>query len=173
MKGNIFYKLPYLITSIGIFLLLQTFTLPLFAQTLWVEAEQFEHKGGWVVDAQFIDQMGSPYLMAHGNGRPVEDATTSLQIDKADDYHVWVRTYNWNAPWNDSQHPGVFKLFIDNRQVGDVLGTTSQWGWQYAGKSRLQKGKVQIKLHDLTGFAGRCDAIVLSTDAALNLPASG
>lgn len=173
MKDNIFYRLPYLITSIGIFLLLQIMTLPLFAQTLWVEAEQFEHKGGWVVDAQFMDQMGSPYLMAHGNGCPVEDATTSLQIDKADDYHVWVRTYNWNAPWNDKQYPGIFKLFIDNRQVGDVLGTTSQWGWQYAGKSRLQKGKVQIKLHDLTGFAGRCDAIVLSTDAALNLPASG
>lgn len=172
MKDNIFYRLPCL-KKIGIFLLLQFSVLPFFAQTLWVETEQFEHKGGWVVDAQFMDQMGSPYLMAHGNGRPVEDATTSLLIDRTAVYHVWVRTYNWNAPWDSKLSPGVFRLLIENKQIGDILGTSPQWGWQYAGKMRLQKGKVQLALHDLTGFAGRCDAIVLSTDASLELPASG
>ena len=30
-----------------------------------VEAEQFNRLGGWVVDQQFMDQMGSPYLLAH------------------------------------------------------------------------------------------------------------
>ena len=24
---------------------------------IWVEAEQFQEKGGWIVDPQFIDQM--------------------------------------------------------------------------------------------------------------------
>lgn len=36
------------------------------ASHLWIEAESFENKGGWVVDQQFMDLMGSPYLMAHG-----------------------------------------------------------------------------------------------------------
>ena len=36
-----------------------------------VEAEAFADKGGWSVDQQFVEQMGSPYLLATGVGRPV------------------------------------------------------------------------------------------------------
>ena len=35
--------------------------LHLAAHSLLVEAERFQNKGGWVVDAQFSEQMGSPY----------------------------------------------------------------------------------------------------------------
>ena len=35
---------------------------------LYVEAESFKEKGGWVVDQQFMEQVGSSYLMAHGMG---------------------------------------------------------------------------------------------------------
>ena len=46
------------------------------AQPLWVEAESFANPGGWMLDTQFIDIMGSPYLLAHGMGVPVKDAQT-------------------------------------------------------------------------------------------------
>lgn len=42
------------------------------AADLFVETESFENKGGWVVDQQFMDIMGSPYLMAHGMGGSCE-----------------------------------------------------------------------------------------------------
>lgn len=45
------------------------------AEELLIEAESFSQRGGWVLDQQFMDQMGSPYLMAHGMGIPVADAT--------------------------------------------------------------------------------------------------
>jgi hypothetical protein len=35
-------------------------------ELLFIEAEQFASLGGWVIDQQFMDQMGSPYLLAHG-----------------------------------------------------------------------------------------------------------
>ena len=35
------------------------------AETISVECEAFEDWGGWVNDTQFMDQMGSPYLLAH------------------------------------------------------------------------------------------------------------
>ncbi|RYD36854.1 MAG: hypothetical protein EOP87_04700, partial [Verrucomicrobiaceae bacterium] len=38
------------------------------ADELLVDAEGFSSLGGWVVDQQSMDQMGSPYLMAHGLG---------------------------------------------------------------------------------------------------------
>ncbi len=41
------------------------------AATVLVEAEGFGDLGGWVVDQQFMDQMGSPMLLAHGMGQPV------------------------------------------------------------------------------------------------------
>ena len=47
---------------------------------LFLEAEAFEDLGGWVLDQQFMDLMGSPYLLAHGMGTPVADAVTSVSV---------------------------------------------------------------------------------------------
>ena len=64
-----------------------------------IEAESFEDKGGWVVDQQFMDIMGSPYLMAHGMGSPVNDASTEVAIPEAGVDQVYVRTFNWVSAW--------------------------------------------------------------------------
>ena len=69
------------------------------AAPLLVEAESFAEKGGWVVDQQFMDRMGSSYLLAHGAGTPVAPARTDIEVSDAGTYRVWVRTYNWTAPW--------------------------------------------------------------------------
>ena len=49
-----------------------------FAAEVLVEAESFANRGGWKLDTQFIQQMGSPYVLAHGLGQPVTDATTTV-----------------------------------------------------------------------------------------------
>ena len=41
---------------------------------------------------------GSPYLMAHGMGVPVEDASTTISFPESGTYYVYVRTYNWTSP---------------------------------------------------------------------------
>jgi hypothetical protein len=66
-------------------LVIALFTLLLFSckktsYNLLIEAESFPEKGGWVVDPQFVEQMGSPYLLAHGLGNPVSDASTQVRI---------------------------------------------------------------------------------------------
>ena len=40
----------------------------LAAQPVLVEAEAFQALGGWVNDSQFMDEMGSPFVLAHGLG---------------------------------------------------------------------------------------------------------
>ncbi|MBQ88061.1 MAG: NADH-dependent oxidoreductase, partial [Acidimicrobiaceae bacterium] len=62
---------------------------------LLVEAEEFDDHGGWLLDSQFEIQMGSPYLLAHGLGRPVEDAITTVEIPETAEYTVWVRAKDW------------------------------------------------------------------------------
>ena len=84
---------------------------------LLVEAESFDRKGGWVVDQQFMDLMGSPYLMAHGMGVPVEDASTTISFPEDGTYYVFVRTYNWTSPWYDGKGPGKYQVFSYYHQI--------------------------------------------------------
>lgn len=131
-----------------------------------VEAEAFQHYGGWSLDQQFMEQMGSPYLIAHGMGKPVEDASTTVSIPRDGTYHVYVRTYNWTSPWCDEEGPGRFSVSVAGKSLPVVLGTKGkEWGWQKAGEVRLSEGKVELSLHDLSGFDGRVDAIYLTTNS--------
>lgn len=135
------------------------------ATNLLVEAESFEKKGGWVVDQQFMDLMGSPYLMAHGMGVPVEDASTTVCFPESGIYYVYVRTYNWTSPWHDGKGPGKFTLKVGNRKMPVVLGNEGKrWMWQPAGKVSVKAGNNSLILKDLTGFNGRCDAIYFTTE---------
>jgi hypothetical protein len=141
------------------------------AQTVLVEAESFENLGGWVVDQQFMDQMGSPFLLAHGLGKPVEDATTTVSFPQAGKYHVWVRTRDWIAPWKATGAPGKFQLLIGDKPLKTIFGTRrAKWHWQDGGTVQIDKEHVTLALHDLTGFEGRCDAIVFTSNANLTPP---
>ena len=141
-------------------------------QTFLVEAEFFDSKGGWILDEQFYEQVGSAYLLAHGAGKPVEDATTVINVPASGRYHVWVRTFNWNAPWDASQAPGLFQVLVNGAPVCAQLGDEpTEWGWQYAGPVDLGKGEAQLALHDLPGFEGRCDVICFSKKKKPTFPA--
>jgi hypothetical protein len=127
-----------------------------------VEAEAFDDFGGWVLDSQYELEMGSPYLLAHGNGSPVADATTRISITQAGKYNVWVRAKDW-VP---GHHPGRFNLIIDGTKLSNEFGANDQdWTWQLGGSMELAKGETRLALHDLTGFCGRCDAIFFTTSS--------
>jgi len=128
---------------------------------LLIEAESFKDRGGWVVDPQFVQQMGSPYLLAHGLGIPVSNAKSEVTLPVTGKYHVWARTKNW-AP-GEWDAPGRFRLLINGEELVSVLGTEEGWAWQYAGSVAVKDTSATIELADLTGFDGRCDAIYLST----------
>lgn len=63
-----------------------------FCAEVLIEAEAFDDYGGWTLDPQFADQMGSPYLLAHGLGRPVANARTTVELPATGEYKVWART---------------------------------------------------------------------------------
>ncbi|MGV8095795.1 MAG: hypothetical protein AB2L24_28420 [Mangrovibacterium sp.] len=99
-----------------------------------IEAQNFDQKGGWVVDQQFMEQMGSPFLMAHGLGIPVADATTPVQFPEEGEYRVFVRTRNWAGYWTDADAPGIFQLLVNGKPLDTVFGAQStEWDWQYGG----------------------------------------
>jgi hypothetical protein len=144
---------------------LLSFSSPLAAQTVLIEAEGFDDPGGWVIDQQFMDRMGSPYLLAHGLGTPVEDAMTTVDFPSAGAYRVWVRTRDWVAPWKAPGAPGRFQLLVDGKPVPALFGTQGDaWHWQDGGLVQVPQKRVTLALDDLTGFEGRCEAILFSAE---------
>ena len=130
---------------------------------IWIDTIDFENKGGWQVDTQFVHLMGSGYLIAANEpGLPVEDATVTVQIPKKDTYRVWVRDRNWFRPHN----PGTFNLLVNGENNGKVLGAmpSDAWVWEIAGDFQLEAGEVELALHDLTGYFGRCASILITND---------
>ena len=139
---------------------------------IFVEMESFADKGGWVVDQQFMDLMGSSYLLAHGMGRPVKDAATVVTFPRKGTYRMFVRAYNWTSPWFGGKGPGQFQIMIDGKPAGTIFGDVgNEWIWQDGGKVTIDNARVQISLHDLTGFDGRCDAIYFTQDETFVPPA--
>ncbi len=130
---------------------------------IFIEAESFKFKGGWVTDTQSMEVIHSAYIMAHGMGVPVEDAVTDFEITQSGEYFVWALTRDWTAVWDVKDSAGKFKIKIGETELENTLGTNGKdWGWQLAGKVYLEKGENRIKLCDLTGFNGRCDAIYIT-----------
>ena len=70
------------------------------AATVLIEAESFANPGGWVLDTQFIETLGSPYLnpwlqpyVATGyryRGAKEDGAARYAKVEKAGDYEVRV-----------------------------------------------------------------------------------
>ncbi len=141
------------------------------ADQVLVEAESFHEPGGWVLDTQFIEGMGSPYLLAHGMGEAVKDAVTTVRFPGTGKYRVWVRTMDWVARWKAQGAPGKFQVVVDGVPLAETFGTKgASWGWQDGGVVEIAKAGTDIALHDLTGFEGRCDAIYFTTDVAAGAP---
>ncbi|MEM6778735.1 MAG: FAD-dependent oxidoreductase [Planctomycetota bacterium] len=139
------------------------------AESHLIEAESFQDHGGWKLDTQFIQQMGSPYLLAHGLGQPVDDAKTAVNINQAGPFRVWVRTLDWVGRWNGSpspsEAPGRFQVIVDGEPLADAFGDRHpQWHWQDGGVIKLVAGSHLLAVHDLTGFDGRFDCIFLTDD---------
>jgi hypothetical protein len=137
---------------------------------VFLEAEQFADQGGWDLDQQSMDQMGSPYLLAHGLGVPVRDAVTTAKFSSPGTYRVWVRTRDWVAPWKAPGAPGKFQLLVNGKALAEIFGTKgAQWHWHDGGMVRVGAAAT-VALHDLTGFEGRCEAILFCKDTKFNPP---
>lgn len=59
---------------------------------IFIEAESFKNKGGWVVDTTSMENIHSAYLMAHGMGIPVADAFTTFEVQDSGEFYIWALT---------------------------------------------------------------------------------
>jgi len=125
------------------------------AERVDVYANSFR-EGGWKLDVQFMDTMGSPYLIAHGLGFRVPDAVAEATLPAAGSWRVWVRTRRW------VDGAGSFRVLVNGRELDRTFGSGSDaWGWEDGGTVDCAAGAVEIRLRDQDGFDGRCAGVVL------------
>ena len=130
------------------------------AAVVEVPVERFE-AGGWSVDVQFLDLIGSPCLLAHGLGEPQPDAKAEVAFPRPGAWRLWVRTKNWA-----DGAPGRFDVLVDGRRAGKTFGAGERrWAWEDGGLVTVGTRSV-VTLRDLTGFDGRCAGLVFSDDPA-------
>jgi hypothetical protein len=84
-----------------------------------------------------------------------------------------VRTRDWVAPWKAPGAPGRFQLVVDGKPLAETFGTKgADWHWQDGGMVEVGK-EARVALHDLTGFEGRCDAVLFTKNTNFNPPNEG
>ena len=84
--------------------------------------------GGWALDAQFMDVMGSPYLLAHGLGVRVTDAKSRVSFQTRDEKIVGTFDLPASKDWKEVKLPfetpltGVqnIKLIVDEGKDLDI-----------------------------------------------------
>lgn len=118
--------------------------------------------GGWGLDVQLMDVIGSPYLIAHGRGIRVVDATAHVSVPATGKWNVFVRTRKW------VDGAGRFKVSVGGKELGHVFGKSqSEWAWERGGEVELAAGEAEIRLIDLDGFDGRMAGVVLTRGSAV------
>ena len=128
---------------------------------LWIDALDFTHRGGWVEDTQFVQHMGSGYLMASDiPGEPVADAWLTVDIPESRTYRVWVRNKNWYP----THSPGRFHISVGDQVSPVTMGVmpSPEWVWQIAGDFSLKKGPCILKACDETGYFSRFSSILIT-----------
>ena len=145
-----------------------------------VYPQSFE--GGWCLDSQFMDVIGSPCLLAHGMGRPVPDSRAVVELPEAGRWRVAVRAKNWlpedcGYPTSAADYPGSFRVLIDGVPLAKTFGRGPKaWAWEDGGEVCCSSRRVAVTLRDEDGFDGRCAGMVfyrgafpLAGDAALDV----
>ena len=145
--------------KMGVIVTLASLCAMVEAARVDVYPQSFE-AGGWGLDAQFMDVMGSPYLIAHGLGVRVLDAKARVAFPKGGAYRVWVRTRNWA-----DGAPGRFRVLVDGKPLAKEFGAgPREWSWEDGGVVTVGEGESTVTLQDLTGFDGRCAGVVFDSD---------
>ena len=132
------------------------------AGTVLVEAESFDNHGGWMLDTQFIEIMGSPYLLAHGLGKPVGDAETVVKFPASGKYRMWARTKDWVAPWDVPGSPGRFQLAVDGKPLTEYPARGTTYIEALHGREYTLR---------LTNLIGRRIAVALAVDGLNSIDA--
>ncbi|MGM9634871.1 MAG: FAD-dependent oxidoreductase [Candidatus Avispirillum sp.] len=131
-------------------------------QYIWIDAVDFSDYGGFAKETQFVREMGMPYLIADGVGKPVNPAATSFEVKQDGCYRFFVRTKNWLCDYA----PDGIVLEVDGVKSEHICAKCHTYGWNFeiGADFKLKKGSHTLKVYDTDGWFGRFAAVIITND---------
>jgi len=129
---------------------------------LGLEAENFQHHGGWKLTGRYKDSSGDGYLFSGGGAE--YPALTAIRIPKTGKYTLWLRTVNLSANQKGKRET---MLSVGGKTNSNTFGQAliEGWTWEKGDIYSLKKGDVLLKLEDIKGVHfSRVDALLLSNN---------
>lgn len=133
-------------------------------QSYFIEAEDFNFKGGWMAEKPVggVNISNNNILRVLGGKVKAADAIAVIRVKTAGNYTVWVRSIDYPA-----NNPGtrLFRVAV-NEQALEESGKHGKdsYYWEKAGSAKMDTGENVIRLQDSRGNFGRCDAVLLTTE---------
>lgn len=127
-----------------------------------IEAEDFQFKGGWVVEREGGKGFSNNSILRVLSGKTkAVDALTVVEVKQAATYQVWVRSADYP---NDRPGTRLFRLSVNDNAMPQEAGRHGQPGfyWEKVGTVALPAGNAVLRLNDSRGNFGRCDAVLLT-----------
>ena len=136
--------------------------------TYFIEAEDFQFPAGWVFSKETgTNVSGKGALFAASSKDPVPDAMTVISVKTKGSFFAWTRSRDYA-----DNKPGTRKYLLSvneqdmTRESGTHLG--EGYAWERVGRIDLDAGENVLILKNTSRNFVRCDAILLTTDEALN-----
>jgi len=131
---------------------------------LWIQAEDFEKKGGWSV----ARDEGQMILVGHQE-KPVDPtpsdlaARTMVIVRNPGQYRLWVRARDYKENLPGARN---FQVAINGLLAEGKFGDHGQEGyaWEDGGLFDLVDGYNTIELYDSSLFWPRCDKLLFTSD---------
>lgn len=131
-------------------------------EKIWIDAVDFDDYGGFILETQFVREMGQAYLMANGVGVPVSPATVKFKTSESGYYRVHIRTKNWCVDYA----PDGIVLEIDGIRSQKTSGElhVKDWYFEIGGDFILSGGEHTLKVYDTKGWFARFACVVITND---------
>ncbi len=131
-------------------------------EKLWIDAVDFDDYGGFILETQFVREMGQPYLMANGTGSPVTPSAVRFSVNEGGMYRFYIRTKNW-CP---EHKPDGLLLEVDGIRSQHVCSEMNVCGWYFeiAANFSLSKGTHTLKIYDTKGWFARFACVIITND---------
>ena len=131
-------------------------------EKIWIDAVDFDHYGGFLLETQFVREMGQPYLMANGVGAPVLPASVTFHVKENGTYRLFIRTKNWCV----EHMPDGLVIEIDGNRSEHICSEMhiKDWYFEVGGDFSLTAGDHILKIHDTTGWFGRFACVIITND---------
>ena len=131
-------------------------------EKIWIDAAEFENFGGFVLETQFVREMGQAYLLASGVGTAVEPASTTFRTTEDGYYRVYVRTKNWLCEYN----PDGMVIEVDGIRSEHICGEmhVRDWYFEIGGDFLLRSGEHTLRIYDTKGWFARFACVIITND---------